>query len=228
MKRQVREHIVRIAENHEEKNEDFDEHAEEIISAQITEFIWEILLLNIPGSVIENIISAEISFHHMQKNNAFDGLSVISSYHKALDTLIESFITKGFRKYAHKQKQTTLRENDILEKSLHSVVNSGYILWVGRLFHVLKFIHQEEDLGEYGKCFKNYLAKYSYLEECLLGEDCYNILSVLVNSEILWKKRHVWKINYEETKQARSLLIWDFENKSCLLYKLIETQSIDF
>jgi hypothetical protein len=40
-----------------------------------------------------------------------------------LDTLIESFIIKGFRKYARKNGQIQLRENDVLEKSLNSVVN---------------------------------------------------------------------------------------------------------
>jgi hypothetical protein len=77
---------------------------------------------------MENVISAEVLFHSLEENKNFDGMGIISSYHKALDVLVENFITKGFRKYAHKQKQTTLRKNDVMEKTLNSVVNQGYIL----------------------------------------------------------------------------------------------------
>ena len=228
MRREVRQQVARISEEQQEESMNFDENAEEIISQKITDFIGEILLLNIPASVMENIISAEIWYHHMQSNAWYDGLSVISSYHKALDTLIENFITKWFRKFAHKQKQTILRENNVLEKSLHAVVSKGYILWIWRLFHILKVIKNEEDLGDYGECFKKYLEKYRYLGDCLLCDEIYTILEVLVNSEILWKKRHVGKITFDETKEARTLLIGNFQNESCLLYRLIETQSLDF
>ena len=59
----------------------------------------------------------------MQKNPTIDGFSVISGYHKSLDLFIEAFIVKQFRKFAKKQKQTILRTNDPLEKSLNLVVN---------------------------------------------------------------------------------------------------------
>jgi hypothetical protein len=58
--------------------------------------------LNTPTSVINNIISAEVAYFNLRENPSADGLGVITSYHKAIDLLIESEITKGFRKYAIK------------------------------------------------------------------------------------------------------------------------------
>jgi hypothetical protein len=52
--------------------------------------------------VINNIISAEVAYFNLRENPSADGLGVITSYHKAIDLLIESEITKGFRKYAIK------------------------------------------------------------------------------------------------------------------------------
>jgi cell division septum initiation protein DivIVA len=60
MRREVRQQVARISEEQQEESMNFDENAEEIISQKITDFIGEILLLNIPASVMENIISAEI------------------------------------------------------------------------------------------------------------------------------------------------------------------------
>ncbi|MCP4524066.1 MAG: hypothetical protein GY828_07660 [Candidatus Gracilibacteria bacterium] len=206
----------------------YKEVSEADISRQITDFIGEVLLLNIPGNFMENIISAEVQYHSLEENNNFDGVGIILSYHKALDELIESFITKGFRKFAHKKGQTILRKNDVLEKTLHSVVNQGYILGIGRLFHLLSLMKQEGELYDYGLCFQEYLEKYKDVGEILFQKNFYENLSVLVNSEILGKKRHVGNINFEETKQARNLLIGHFENKECLIYKLIETQRIEY
>lgn len=210
-----------------EESENRKEFSEKYITTQITDFIWEVLMLNVPASFMENIISAEIQYHSLENNHNFDWLGVISSYHKALDVLIENFITKGFRKFAHKQKQTQLRKNDVLEKTLNSVVNQGYIIWVGRFFHLLMLIKEGWELYDYWKCFKKYIQKYHYLWDVFLEKNFYDCLQALVSSEILWKKRHIWKINFEETKQARWLLIWNFKNRESLIYKLIETQKIE-
>lgn len=43
---------------------------------------------------MENVISAEVQFHSLEENQNFDGMGIVSSYHKALDVLIENFITK--------------------------------------------------------------------------------------------------------------------------------------
>lgn len=227
MEREVRIQVEQIWNDHNEKWGNHTELSEEKIIEKITHFIWEVLMLNVPWDFMENIISAEILFHSLEENNNFDGLGIISSYHKALDVLIENFITKGFRKYAHKQKQTILRKNDVMEKTLNSVVNQWYILWVGRLYHILKMIRSWEALEDYAQCFKDFLEKYNYLWDVFLSDEFYWAFWKLVNSEILGKKRHVWKINFEETAQARKILIWNFEDKNCLIYKMIETQKIE-
>ena len=227
MEREVRIQVEQIWNKH---NQDWGNHtelSEEKIIETITEFIWEILMLNVPWDFMENIISAEVLFHSLEENKNFDGMWIISSYHKALDVLIENFITKGFRKFAHKQKQTQLRKNDVMEKTLNSVVNQGYILWVGRLYHILKMIRSWEVLEDYAQCFADYLQKYNYLWDMFLSDEFYWEFWKLINSEILWKKRHVWNINFEETAKARKILIWDFENQDCIIYKLIETQKIE-
>ena len=99
-----------------------DENTDDIISRRISEFFSEELMLNIPTSVIENIIFAETSYYHLKNNAHFDGFSILSSYNKAFDSLIEHIVTKGWRKYA--KKDTTLRrtKNDLLEKSLENIV----------------------------------------------------------------------------------------------------------
>ena len=227
MEREVRVQVEKIWSAHNEEGGNHTELSEEKIIETITEFIWEILMLNVPGDFLENIISAEILFHSLEENHNFDGMWIISSYHKALDVLIENFITKGFRKYAHKQNQTQLRKNDVMEKTLNSVVNQGYILWVWRFYHILKMIRSWNILEDYAQCFADYLQKYNYLWEMFLSDEFYWNFWKLINSEILWKKRHVWNIKFEETARARKILIWDFENQNCIIYKLIETQRIE-
>ena len=234
MEKEVRESVKKISKRkissmtHKTKDKFFSENVEEIITSKVADFFGEILLLNTPTSVVNNIVSAEIAYFNLRENPSADWLGVITSYHKAIDLLIESEITKWFRKFAIKSGQTQLRENDVLEKSLNSVVNKWYILSVGRLFHLISLIKREEKLYDYWKCFKNYLEKYNYISEILFNEDFFKNFSGLVNSEILWKKRHVWKISFVEVREARKLLIWDFKDKNSLIYKLIEIWKVDY
>lgn len=234
MEKEVRSHIKKIAKwkvanmTMEVKDVFFWDNIEEIITKKISDFFGEIILLNTPSTVIENIISAEINYFNLRENPNADWLWVITSYHKALDTLIESFITKWFRKFAKKKWQTQLRRNDTLEKSLNSVVNQWYILSVWRLFHIISLIRTDWELYDYGKCFKEYLEKYDYISEILLNDDFFKNFESLVDSEILGKKRHVWKISFTETRTARNLLIWDFEDINCLLYKFMEIAKVDY
>lgn len=232
MEREVRNQMTQIAKQKiqqqtwDDKNMFFENNIEEIISQKVVDFFGEVLLLNIPSSVIENIIAAEVNFYHMKKSPNADGLGVITSYHKSFDSLIESFITKGFRKFAMKKGQKFLRTNDLLEKSLHSIVTQWYIFSVWRLYHIIKLLYTGAELYDYGKCFKEYLDKYSYLKDALLDDTFYNNFRKLVESELVGKKRHVWKISYEETELARKLFIGDFENTDCILYQMIKTQEV--
>jgi len=198
------------------------------IDKKIHNFFWDIMLLNIPETVINNIILAEISYCNLKENKYTDWLSVIFSYHKALDTIIESFITKWFRRFAKKDKTLHLEKNDLLEKSLHSVVGSWYILSIWRLFHILKLKKNNWKIFNYWNCFLKYLDEYKYLKDVLLETSFYDKLEKIIKSEVLWKKRHSWNISFEETKIARNILIWKLENRDCIIYKLIESQSVEF
>jgi hypothetical protein len=66
-------------------------------------------------------------------------------------------------------------------------------LSVGRLYHLISIIAQDDDeeLFDYGKCFKEYLEKYDFISEVLFNEIFIKNFESLVDSEILGKKRHV-------------------------------------
>ena len=48
------------------------ENIDEIVSKKIQAFFGEIMLLNIPSSIIENIISAEINYYNFRHNPKSD------------------------------------------------------------------------------------------------------------------------------------------------------------
>jgi hypothetical protein len=127
-----------------------------------------------------------------------------------------------------KQKHIKLRQNDLLEKALNSVVNKWYILSVWRLYHLIKLIKNNDKLYDFGTAFKEYIEKYQYIREILFNNAFYDNFSKLINSEILWKKRHVWKISFVEAREARKYLIWDFKDVNSLIYKFIEIWKVDF
>jgi len=205
----------------------FNENVEGIITNWVNDFFWELMILNTPKTVMENIIWAEILFYSQIQNKFTDWLWIISSYHKSIDYIIENTITKSFRKYAKKQKQTILRINDPLEKTLNLVVNSGYTLWVAKLFHALSLIKKWWQLADFTKCFSDFLDSHLYIKDILLEDNFYKLLKILVDSEVFWKKRHEWKINYEETKKTRFILIWDLKEQNCIIYKLIKMGQVE-
>lgn len=234
MEREVRTQVKKIAKikvskmTSKTKDAFFWENIEEIITKKISEYFWEIMLINIPYTVTQNIIAAEISYFNLKENPNSDWLWVITSYHKALDTLIENFITKWFRKFAKKKWQVWLRKNDSLEKSLNSVVNTNYILSVWRLYHLITVIQEDGELYDYWKCFKEYLDKYSHISEILFDKEFLSNFKKLIDSEILGKKRHIWKISFDETKHARKLLIWDFKDVNSLIFKFMEIVKVEY
>lgn len=211
-----------------DKKSFFTENIEDIVINTVETFFGELMLLNTSETVIENIISAEILFFNLRENKKTDGLWVITSYNKSMDFIIETTITKWFRKYAKKMWQIQLRTNDPLEKTLNLVVNKWYILWVWKLFHVLSNIKNNKELYDYSKCFKNFLEKYAFIKQILLNEDFFKKFEKLMSLDVFWKKRHIWKIWYEDVKNTRSLLIWDFKDTNSIIYKLIEMWQPDF
>jgi len=234
MIKQVRESVKTISKRKiskltwETKKNFARENLEDIITNKIRDYFGDFILMNISSNFIENIISWEIAYYELKQNPNFDWFSVVSSYHKALDIVIEQFITKGFRKFAKKQGQVHLRKNDLLEKSLHSVVNKNYILSVWRLYHILQTIKKEEKLFDYVQCFNDYLNKYFYLKEVLLDQEFLNIFKKIIDSEILWKKRHTWMMSFTETRKARKLLVWELKDKKSLIYMILKTQDVEY
>lgn len=234
MEKEVKEQTHKIAKQ-KTKNFSFDtkenflkENIEEVISKRISIYFWDLLLLNAPNWTIQAITTAEVNFYNMMKNPSIDWFSIISSYHKVLDLFIESFITNNFRKFAKKKWQTILRTNDPLEKSLHLIVNSKYIMSVWRLYWLLKMIRENQVIYEYSKCFKEYLDKYEDLKNILLWDDFFDNFTKINKSEVLSTKRHSWSITRKETIEARRILIWDFETKNSIIYKILETQKITY
>ena len=204
------------------------ENLEDSIQNKIEDFFEDIVLINLPTLVIQNIITSEINYYHLTQWEPIGWSSVIIWYHKALDVLIEKNITKNFRKFAKKNWYDELQKNDPLEKSLHQIVNSGHTMSIGRLYHILKMIKHQEHLENYSLWFKHYLDKYSSIEDVLLSDDFIQKLSILMKTEVLWKKRHIWRVTVEETKKVRDLLIWDFQDENCVIYSLIETSKVEF
>ena len=230
MKREVSGQIRKIARQQisestlEEKTCFLHENVDEIVSKKIQEFFGEIMLLNIPSSIIENIISAEINYYNFRHNPKSDWFAIISSYHKALDIIIEKYITSWFRKYFNKKyPQSFSPENDSIEKALFSVVTKKYNLSAGRLFHIIKLIREWEKLWDYVQVFKKYLEKYDFLNTMLIqDDDFFELYNQIIETEVLWSKRHSGIISFVDTREARKILIWEFREKNCLIYKLIE------
>lgn len=204
------------------------ENIEDKIQNQIEDFFEDIVLINLPTSVIQNIITSEINYHHLMQWEAIWWTSIIIWYHKALDALIEKNITKNFRKFAKKKWFDELWKNDPLEKALHQIVNSGHTMSIGRLYHLLKMIKNSEHLERYALWFKQYLDRHSSIEDVLLSDEFIQKLSEIIKTEVLWKKRHIWTVTSTETKKVRDLLIWNFQDESCIIYSLIETSKMEF
>lgn len=204
------------------------ENTAQAIEEKITAYFGHILLMNAPSGVVDALTTSEVNYYNLMQNPGIDGLSVVTGYHKALDTLIESFITKGFRKFAKKKGQTILRTNDPLEKTLHMVVNKWYILGFGRLYGLARHIKNDEKLFDYGNCFSEYLDKYHYIKDILLEDIFYRQMSQLANSEVLGSKRHRGNITQEEALKTRNLFIGNYTDTNAVIYKLLESQSVEF
>lgn len=234
MIREIKESVKKVSKKKiskitcDSKNNFANENLEDIITDKIRKYFWDFILMNVNSGVVNNLVSAEVAYYNLKQNPNYDGFWVISSYHKALDAIIEQFIIKGYRKFAKKTGQIHLRKNDSMEKALHSVVNKWYILSLWRLFHILKNIKNNEWLYDYWKNFSDYLDKYIYLKDVLLSEDFLRIYQEILDTEILWKKRHSGQISFVETRKARKLLVWNLKDKKCLIYMFLSTQDMEF
>jgi hypothetical protein len=100
MEREIKESVKKISKRKINKTtssmrDDFAfDNLEDIITEKIRNFFGDYILMNVSSNIIENIISAELAYYNLKQNPNYDGFGVISSYHKALDGIIESFIIK--------------------------------------------------------------------------------------------------------------------------------------
>jgi hypothetical protein len=202
------------------------QNQEEIIANRIRGYFGELLLLNAPKNTVEHLVDSEISYFSLGKSTNGDGIGVVGSYTKILDSLIESIITNQFRKFVAKQGAVILRNNDPLEKALYLVVSKKYILSTGRLYGLLKSVRRGESLLEFSGLFKRYLEKYSGLGAFLLGDDFFLRYSELIEGEVFAGKRHTGKISREETQKVRGLLVGDFTDKKGLIYQFLVQSSV--
>ncbi len=180
--------------------------------------------MNAPKETVEHLLGSEIAFFNLQRARSGDGLAVVSSYTKILDSLIEVLVTNQFRKFAVKHGAVVLRVNDPLEKAIHFVITKRYSLSVGRLYGLLKAIRNDEKLFDYGRAFAQYLAKYRTLGDFLLSDTFFVPFSQVVESDVFGGKRHSGKITLKETAETRKLLLGDFSDQNALLYRLLESQ----
>lgn len=193
---------------------------------KIKSFLWENIIINIDYNIIESIISAEINYINLNRNPLFDGFSVIVSYHKSLDLIVENIISKWFRSFA-KAKKANIQSSSSIDRFLFNVVNHWYSLSVWRLFHLIKIIRESSELHSYVSIFNDYLDTFLELRDLLIFDDSFfSIIQDLVDSWILWEKRHKWTINFVETRLYRKLFIWELVDKNCLIYKLLKLREI--
>lgn len=228
MKKEVKQDSKKIAKSKitnstlKEKTCFLNDNIEEIVSDKIQDFFGELMLINIPAKIIRNIISAEINYYNFRNNPNFDGFSVISSYHKALDIIIENYITSDFRTFARKNIDLKTRYTDSLDKSIFLIIENNYSLSAWRLFHIIKNIKEKENINwKYEKLFNQYLEKFNYIKNILLEDNFYKLFEKIIQTEVLWEKRHSGQISFVETREARKILIWDFKDKNCIIYELM-------
>lgn len=196
MARQITEETHKIAKRRtgrmsEDVRSDFlRENQEDIISQRIRTFFGELLLMNAPKETVGHLLDSEIAFFNLKRASSGDGLTVISSYTKIFDSLIEACVTNQFRKYAVKRGAVVLRVNDPLEKAIHFVITKRYILSIGRLYGLLKAVRSGDKLFDYGRAFAEYLEKYRTVGDFLLSDEFFIPFSKVVESDVFGGKRH--------------------------------------
>ncbi len=197
------------------------------IEQKIYKFFPAESLSNFPNNGVENIISAEIIFEHLLSWEDFDGISVIISYGKILDQMVELYITKWLRKYISKNNTSPKYVNDPLEKSLRLIIEKKFTFSLGRLYQSLDIISKSKELTPYLYEFSKYIKSRAFLWEVLLSKSFLLQLKCVIDSHALTDKRHTGTLSKADTISARNAIIWDFKNKECILYLLSSSQKTD-
>lgn len=194
------------------------------IEQKIYNFFPPESLANFPNNWMENIISAEILFEHLLSWEDFDGISVVISYGKIIDQMIELYITKWLRKYISKNNTSLKYINNPLEKSLRLIIEKKFTLSLGRLYQCLDEISKSKPPTPYLLEFSNFLKSRAFLWDILLSKAFLLQLKCIIDSHALTDKRHTGTLSKSDTISARDAIIWDFQNTECILYLLSSTQ----
>ena len=213
--------IERISwESIDQKENFFSENIEELVYNQVSDFFWEERFIYFSKDILENIVSSELLFSFLRKNKQVDWLAMLISYQKIFDLLVEEQITKPFRKYFNSKNLTFSLENDLIEKILYNVLFNWHILWFSRFFALLKNISEDKVKFPYSKTFLEFLEKYSYIKNILLDDEFIDLYGKIVDLEVFWAKRHIWKVSFDDIFLTRKYFFWDFVDKNCFFYKL--------
>lgn len=218
---------VIIQERENEELERRDTHLQEEITENISSFFWDILLLQAPEETLENLIRSEVEYRFLSLWYQIEPLSVIISYQKILDAWIERYITKGFRKYAEKKQCVHLKVNNPLEKIFHSVVTERYILWVNKFLSSLLCIQEGGELTPYIQCFSLYISEKTSLWNLMKNQDFKASCNIILKKDFFGGKRHSGNISQDDISELRRIMVGNWKDKNCLLYKLFETEKID-
>lgn len=208
-----------------EKRSFFEENIEEIAYNKLFEFIWDEKFIFVSKSIIENIISSEILYFSLLQNKNIDWLWIITSYQKAFDLIIEEKITKPFRAYFNSKKVDLILKNDLDEKLLYRVIYKWHILWFWSLYSIINNINSWSS-WYYKDIFKEFLDKYLYIKNIIFDKDFIFLYKSLIDLDVFWSKRHLWKIDFEEVNLTRKYFLWNLEEKNSIFYMLINLYDI--
>lgn len=214
-----------MQKNVSESQDAIEDEVEEIhvwdIKKKITLFLWDFPIWQDEENIVDDLISSEILFHHLQRDPNLDGTGIIIWYNKVLDFLIEKCITSPFRQYAHSRCENIIKSSNHIEKNLHLTIHKWYMLSVGRLYEVLENIKNNYQKGFYLELFERFLEEYGYIKDTLFNEHFYKNLEILVDKEMFWSKRHSGSVSLEEAQEVRRIIAGNLENPDCILIQLL-------
>ena len=186
-------------------------------------------LETLPHQFFAYLIEAERLYYILTNERGFsDGLPIISVMTKAYDCLIHELITKWFARYARDRMrgETLPKFNDPLERALIAMITKNYTLSVGRLSPLLSRIKDHRENGvtllPHTQLFADWIEQDVSLQKHLLSDILRKKLIRLNESEIFWEKRHRSSINHDEVREARSLLVGNYQNKQSVFLLLLK------
>lgn len=228
MQKDILEERKKIALSHSSKDQiDFYvNEQEDIIMQKIFWFFTPEVRNALPEESISQILWSELLYYHILQTPNIDGIWVIIGYQKVLDSMIEISISKPWRKYLEYHPLTSKNTEDPLEKSLHAVYTKHYHLSIGRLYEILKNIHENRSIKWYQLAFCQFLDKNLQLKKSLQAPHFFIQLQELISMQTLGEKRHSGKVSPEETFHARKIIIGNLQHQDCLIGTLASSISL--